>query len=85
MGLNIKNEEAHRLATRVAELTGESLTDAVVIALRERVQRIEEQNAERKMQRAQAILEAAKKFREHLTEPLPDHGEFLYDENGMPK
>ena len=37
MILNIKNEEAHRLATALAEKTGESLTQAVIIALRERL------------------------------------------------
>jgi len=36
MGLNIKSEEAHRLATEVAQLAGETLTDAVIVALRER-------------------------------------------------
>jgi hypothetical protein len=29
MSLNIKNEEAHALAVRVAKATGESLTEAV--------------------------------------------------------
>ncbi|MDZ4790268.1 MAG: type II toxin-antitoxin system VapB family antitoxin [Hyphomicrobiales bacterium] len=85
MGLNIKNEQAHRLATEVAELAGETLTDAVTNALRERLQRLESQNAMRKVQRAQTIMEAARKFREQLAEPLPGHGEFLYDERGLPK
>jgi antitoxin VapB len=37
--LNIKNNEAHRLATALAEKTGESLTQAVIVALRERLMR----------------------------------------------
>jgi antitoxin VapB len=37
--LNIKNDEAHKLATELAELTGESLTSAVTGALRERLAR----------------------------------------------
>lgn len=37
MALNIKNEEAHRLAKELAEATGETLTDAVTSALRHRV------------------------------------------------
>ncbi|HTB03411.1 MAG TPA: type II toxin-antitoxin system VapB family antitoxin [Bradyrhizobium sp.] len=37
--LNIKNGEAHKLATEVAGLTGESLTAAVTVALRERLAR----------------------------------------------
>jgi len=37
--LNIKNREAHRLAREVARLTGETLTQAVVNSLRQRLQR----------------------------------------------
>lgn len=36
MHLNIKNDEAHKLASELAQLTGESLTSAVTLALRER-------------------------------------------------
>jgi antitoxin VapB len=39
MALRIRNEEACRLAQELAAITGESLTDAVVIALRERLDR----------------------------------------------
>ena len=41
MSLNIKNPEAHALATRLAQKTGETLTEAVTIALRERLERLE--------------------------------------------
>jgi hypothetical protein len=39
MHLNIRNDEAHKLATELAEMTGESLTSAVTLALRERLAR----------------------------------------------
>jgi antitoxin VapB len=39
MHLSIKNGEAHKLATELANLTGESLTAAVTLALRERLAR----------------------------------------------
>ena len=39
MHLKIKNDEAHKLATELAGLTGESRTDAVTLALRERLAR----------------------------------------------
>jgi antitoxin VapB len=35
MSLNVKDERAHRLAREVADLTGESMTEAVTIALRD--------------------------------------------------
>jgi antitoxin VapB len=37
MPLNVKNDEAHRLAKELAELTGESITEAVTGALRDAV------------------------------------------------
>ena len=37
MSLNIKNEETHCLARELAELTGETLTVAVTVAVRERL------------------------------------------------
>ncbi len=37
MSLNIKNPEAHRLARKLADATGESLTEAVTVSLRERL------------------------------------------------
>ena len=39
MALSLKNPEADRLARELADLTGESLTDAVLVALRERLER----------------------------------------------
>jgi antitoxin VapB len=40
MGLNIKNEEVERLATELADLTGETKTEAIRRALKERRQRL---------------------------------------------
>ena len=39
MSLNIKNEETCRLAAELAELTGETKTGAITLALRERLAR----------------------------------------------
>jgi antitoxin VapB len=39
MALNIKHAEADRLARELAGVTGETLTEAVVAALRERLER----------------------------------------------
>ncbi len=40
MALSVKNPEADQLARKVAARTGESLTTAVVVALRERLTRL---------------------------------------------
>ena len=42
MALNLKNEETERLARELAEKTGESLTTAVTLALKERLERHQE-------------------------------------------
>lgn len=81
--LNIKSEDAHALATRLSELTGESLTSAVTTAIRERLER-EEKLRDREA-RKRRILDIAAEIREHIGTPLPssDHS-WLYDENGLP-
>jgi antitoxin VapB len=39
MGLNIRNPEADQLARRLAALEGSAITDAVILALREAIER----------------------------------------------
>ncbi|HET9308476.1 MAG TPA: type II toxin-antitoxin system VapB family antitoxin [Candidatus Sulfotelmatobacter sp.] len=84
MTLNIKNEEAHRLAKQLAKLTGESITTAVTLALRERLDRV---RSERGTGKAQRILKIAEECAPLLKEPFRsiDHGDLLYDEKGLPK
>ncbi len=84
MSLNIKTEEAHRLARELAAMTGESLTAAVTEALRERLDRLRKQQNGSLADRLLAIGEdcAAR-----LKEPFRsiDHGDLLYDERGLPR
>ena len=40
MGISLKNDKAERLARQVAAETGESLTDAIIGALEERLERL---------------------------------------------
>jgi antitoxin VapB len=86
MSLNIKNPEAHALATRLAQKTGETLTDAVTTALRERLERLEWAGDfdEALYQKLKAI---ATDCRKHMKEPYLsiEHGDLLYDERGLPK
>ena len=86
MSLNIKNPEAHALATRLAQKTGETLTEAVVRSLRERLERLEQTGGfdEALYQKLKAI---AADCRKHMKEPYlsMEHGDLLYDERGLPK
>ena len=43
MALNIKDEETYRLTSKLAKLTGESLTLAVKISVKERLERREQE------------------------------------------
>jgi antitoxin VapB len=83
MSLNIKNEEAHRLARELAKATGESMTVAVSEAIRERLERVRGS----KKEMAERIMEIARECGPLWKEPYRsiDHGDLLYDEKGMPK
>jgi antitoxin VapB len=84
MPLNIRNEETEELAKALAKLTGETKTEAVTQALRERIQRVRRARAKRRM--ADELDEIALHC---STLPMRDHrsaDEIMdYDENGLPR
>ena len=84
MSLNIKNEQTHALARELAEITGESITGAVTVAVRERLERLQQRSRKGMAARLMAI---GKEYAANLPEPWrslnPD--ELLFDEKGMPK
>ena len=79
--MNIKNAEAYALATELAEETGVSLTQAVLEALRARKRELVKRDV------VEEIMAMARDTRARLSpEALAlDHGEYLYDELGLPK
>jgi antitoxin VapB len=83
LSLNIKSPEAHELARRVAERTGESLTLAVTVALQERLEHL--MRAENQKATAQQILAIGRRCAAVMDRPVTDHGALLYDEFGAPK
>ena len=80
---DIKSEEATVLARELAALSGESLTTAVTVAVRERLERLRAQRAER----ADRLLEIGRDVASRLSEPYrtADHGDLLYDDRGLPR
>ena len=84
LSLNIKNEEAHRLARELASATGESMTVAVSEAIRERLERVRG-NSRKGM--AARLLKIGRECAARMKEPYKsiDHGDLLYDEKGLPK
>jgi len=83
MALSIKNPEADRLARELAAITGESLSDAVIEALRERLAR----TAGRR--RASSLRNDIKRIQDRIAR-LPvldrrtDEEIIGYDEHGLP-
>ena len=85
MGGNIKNEETCRLARKLAQLTGETMTCAVTVALSDRPVREERKRDIRA--RAQGLRTIADRCAK-LMGPGPsavEHGDMLYDTRGLPR
>lgn len=83
MALSIKNPEVERLARELAGKTGESITDAVMVALRERLARAEhDRKRELKVAR---LIEIGREGRELPTFDDRSIEEIIgYDEHGLP-
>ena len=78
MGLNIKNDETCRLAGELASLTG-----AITVALRERLER--EKRGRDAPARAEELLAIGRRCAKLLAPgpPAAEHGDLLYDERGL--
>jgi len=99
MSLNIKSIEADQLVEALSNITGESKTQAVIEALRERLERARRER-DREALAADLISIGRRRDREALAADLisigrrcaasgrhdtTDHGGFLYDERGLPR
>ena len=81
MGMNIKNEEAHRLAAQVASIYDETLTEAVTVALRERLARAQ---ADDRLERLRSLAhEISIRIPKDMTRDSVDS--MLYHESGLPR
>jgi antitoxin VapB len=85
MPLSIKDPDADRLARVLAQLTGETLTEAVINSLRERLERVE-----RKEQAVESLVDDAMEIGRHcaalpLLDPRTPDEILGYDENGAPQ
>ncbi|MFP3941929.1 MAG: type II toxin-antitoxin system VapB family antitoxin [Thermoanaerobaculia bacterium] len=84
MALNIRNPEAERLAGEVAELTGETKTDAVTTALRDRLERLRRDRVQRSL--ADELDEIARHCASlPVLDPRPPDEILGYDEDGLPR
>lgn len=85
MALNIRDREVRDLARKVADATGETMTQAVKTALEERLRRVAEAGDAEKKRRVQAMLEHGRQFRAlPVLDPRSPDEILGYDENGLP-
>ncbi len=86
MAILIKDKETDEMIRTLAERTGESITEAVKTAVRQRLQstpRSEQEIAERKRKLAEVL--AYFDSLPHINEDLSDDEIIGYDENGLPR
>jgi antitoxin VapB len=84
MALSIHSPEAERLASEVASATGESISEAVINALRERLER-----EKRKAQNVEAVVRKATAIGKHfcslpVLDPRSANEILGYNEHGLP-
>lgn len=84
MPLNIRNPQAETLATQLARLTGETKTEAVIQALRERLERVRRTRSNRGL--AHDLDEIALHCAAlPLLDRRSDDQIMGYDEHGLPR
>jgi antitoxin VapB len=86
MSLNIKNPEAYRLVKALADVTGESMTQAVTVAVRERLDRLQADARRDDDFDVEEVLAMAREIGSrfppgYLEQAIDD----LYDERGLPR
>ena len=84
MALNIRNEETEQLAEVLAKLTGETKTEAVTQALRDRLARVRRERSRRRL--ADELDEIARHCARLPVLDARTSDEILgYDEHGLPR
>ena len=86
MALQIETPETIRLVEELARRTGESPEAAINSAVRERLRRLETpEMREKRRAELQALVDSLAARFKASGQPLIDHGDLLYDEDGLPR
>lgn len=80
MALNIKDESVHDAVKQLARLTGESQAQAVATAVSERLAKVQQEELAAQLL---ALGRATARRMTAVTKEV-DHGEMLYDDDGLP-
>ena len=83
MALSIRNREVEKLARELSRTTGESMTDAVLHALKDRLQRVKREQTHRRL--ADDLLAIGSQCaRLPVLDARSDEQILGYDERGLP-
>lgn len=84
MALSLKDPETDQLARKLASLTGETITQVITIALREKLERLEHNYDIVRKVKIQEMLDT---FLARIPKDVrsEDHGEFFYGKDGLPR
>jgi len=86
MALRIQRPETIQLVEELARRTGESPETTVEIAVRERMARLRTPvEEEQRRERLQALADSLANRFKASGQPLIDHGDVLYGEDGLPR
>lgn len=84
MALNLRNPRTERLAAELARLTGQTKTEAVTDALRDRLDRLRRERSGRTLADELNAI-ALRCARRPVLDPRPADEIVGYDENGLPR
>lgn len=85
MNLVIKSDEAQKLATKLAEASGETVDQVVVEALREKARRELQPTPEDRSGIAEMLLEHGRRYSQLPEKDTRTADDIIgYDENGLP-
>ncbi|MGA2653199.1 MAG: type II toxin-antitoxin system VapB family antitoxin [Terracidiphilus sp.] len=84
MPLSIKAPEADRLARELADTTGETITDAVIVAMRERLEREKRKRQNKRSLAADLVAIGRHCASLPVLDPRSSDEILGYDENGLP-
>ena len=86
MALQIQSPETLRLVEELAQRTGDSTESTIEIAVRERLERLQTPAArEKRRVELQALVDSLAARFKASGQPLIDHGDLLYGEDGLPR
>ena len=85
MAISIKNESVSRLVTELAKELDTSITEAVGVAVKEKLDRVHEQSSRKGI--AEKLMAIGKKCAKHAPKDwlTRDYDAELYDEMGLPR